>query len=94
MQRQRNGRGGGINAGIIALLVGLLAAFFVPLWIVNMVADKGYTGAVVFTNGLKNLGLGDMGRGIGVCGLIGVGAALLVALVVYLLILRLRNGRN
>lgn len=84
------------NAGIIApLLVGLVAAFLVPMWAVDLAADKGYTGAVVFTTGLKNLGLGDMGRGIGACGVIGVVAALLVAMIVFLLILRLRkNGRN
>ena len=76
---------------LVFIFIGLVAAFFAPTWAVDMAADKGFSGAVVFTNGLKNLGLGDMGRGIGMCGLIGLFAALVVTLAVYVLLLWLRR---
>lgn len=82
-----------VNAEVVAILAGLVAAFLAPMWAVDLAADKGFSGAVVFTTGLKNLGFGDMGRGIGACGLIGVVAALVVALVVYLVIVRLRSTK-
>jgi len=80
-----------ISTEVLAILAGLVAAFLAPMWAVDLAADKGFSGAVVFTTGLKNLGLGDMGRGIGACGLIGVLAALVVALVSYLIILQVSH---
>lgn len=82
------------NPELIALLLGLIAAFFAPIWAVDFAADKGYYGAVVFTNGLKNLGFGDMGRGIGVCGIIGLVSAISVSLVVYSLLLWWRSKKR
>ena len=80
-----------INRGFVACLAGLLAAFFTPGLAVGWVADKGLSGATAYTNGLKNLGLGDMGRGIGMCGLVGLVAALVVGLAVYVLLIRIRH---
>ena len=67
-------------------MIGLAAAFFMPLLAVNLAANDKWGGAVTYTTGLKNLGLGDMGRGIGVCGLIGLVAVLVLGLLAYLVI--------
>ncbi len=73
---------------LIALGLGLVTAFMMPMWAVDLAATKGLAGAAAYSNGLKNLGLGDMLRGIGVCGLLGVISALIVGLISYILILR------
>ena len=78
---------------VLALLAGLIAAFFAPTFAVQFAGDSRYSGAVILTTGLKNLGLGDMERGIGVCGLIGLVAALIVSVVVYLILSWLRGRR-
>lgn len=78
---------------LIALGLGLVAAFMVPMWAVDLAAAKGLAGAAAYSSGLKNLGLGDMLRGIGVCGLLGVTAALGVGLSSYILILRFGKRR-
>jgi hypothetical protein len=83
-----------VSAELIALLSGILAAFIMPIWAVHLAANKAYSGAVVFTTGLKNLGLGDMERGIGVCGIIGVVSALVVGLLVYSVFVWLKNRRT
>lgn len=79
------------NNGLIAFLAALGAAFGSPMLAVNFMADGRYSGAVVYTTGLKMLGFGDMGLGIGMCGLIGLGSAVVVGLLSYLLLLKVRG---
>ena len=74
-----------------ACLIAIAAAFFTPMLAVNLAASDKWSGAVTYTTGLKNLGLGDMGRGIGVCGLIGLVSALVLGLAAYLIIAKIRS---